>query len=72
MESLQHLRFVHLLERSETVKSITTQRYDIWLLDVSQLAAQRATQQMDFSGWQDREKRRSRTLIFERPNSVGS
>lgn len=65
MELLRHLRFVHLLERSETVKSVTTQRYDVWLLDVSQLAAQRATQQMDFSGWQDREKRRSGALIFE-------
>lgn len=70
MELLRHLRFVHLLERSETVKSVTTQRYDIWLLDVSQLAAQRATQQMDFSGWQDREKRRSRVLIFDGPSSV--
>jgi len=68
MEWLRHLRFVHLLERSETVKSVTTQRYDVWLLDVSQLAAQRATQQMDFSGWQDREKRRSRVLIFDVPS----
>lgn len=67
MESLRHLRFVHLLERSESVKSDSIARYDVWLLDVSQLAAHRATQQMDFIGWSDREKRRSAALIFSRP-----
>lgn len=66
LESLRHLRFVHLLERSETVPERPS-RYDVWLLDVSQLSAQRATQMMDFEGWLQREKRRRRSLIFSRP-----
>lgn len=69
LEALRHLRFVHLLARSEADKYSTAKRYDAWLLDVSQLAAQRATQQMDFNGWENREKRRSARLVFNRPNS---
>ena len=66
MEALRHLRFVHQLEQSETVPDRAS-RYDVWLLDVSQLSAQRATQGMDFEGWSEREKRRKRSLIFQRP-----
>lgn len=68
LEALRHLRFVHLLERSETVPN-RSGRYDVWLLDLSQLSAQRATQMMDFEGWLQREKRRKRSLIFERPGT---
>jgi len=71
LEALRHLRFVHLLERSETVPDRPA-RYDVWLLDLSQLSAQRATQGMDFEGWQQREKRRKRSLIFSRAGAAGS
>jgi hypothetical protein len=49
------------------VKHREAKRYVVWLLDLSQLAAHRATQQMDFTGWTDREKRRRATLVFTRP-----
>ena len=32
--------------------------------DVAELSAQRASAHMDFLGWEDREKRRNRKLIF--------
>ena len=66
MDALQHLRFAYLLDESETVPDRASQRFNVWLLDIAELSAQRATQQMDFDGWQKREKRRNRGLIFQR------
>jgi hypothetical protein len=66
MEALQHLRYAYLLDESETVPDRASQRFNVWLLDIAELSAQRATQQMDFEGWQKREKRRNRGLIFQR------
>jgi hypothetical protein len=66
MEALQHLRYAYLLDESETVPDRASQRFNVWLLDIAELSAQRATQQMDFDGWQKREKRRNRRLIFQR------
>jgi hypothetical protein len=66
MGALQHLRFAYLLDESETVPDRASQRFNVWLLDIAELSAQRATQQMDFDGWQKREKRRNRRLIFQR------
>jgi hypothetical protein len=50
-----------------------SQRFNVWLLDVAELSAQRATAGMDFLGWEEREKRRNRKLIFtgeEAPASI--
>jgi hypothetical protein len=66
MDALQHLRFAYLLDESETVPDRASQRFNVWLLDIAELSAQRATQQMDFDGWKKREKRRNRRLIFQR------
>jgi hypothetical protein len=65
MDALHHHRYAYLLEESETVPDRGSQRFNVWLLDIAQLSAQRATQQMDFDGWQEREKRRNRRLIFQ-------
>lgn len=64
VDKLQHLRFTHLLAESETIPDRGSQRFNIWLLDVAELSAQRATTGMDFLGWDNREKRRNRRLIF--------
>ena len=75
VDKLQHLRFTHLLTESETVPDRGSQRFNVWLLDVAELSAQRATAHMDFLGWEDREKRRNRKLIFtgeEFPVSISS
>ncbi|HEY7143268.1 MAG TPA: hypothetical protein VH637_03405 [Streptosporangiaceae bacterium] len=64
VNKLQHLRFAHLLVESETVPDRGSQRFNVWLLDVAELSAQRAAEHMDFLGWEDREKRRNRKLIF--------
>ena len=64
VDKLQHLRFAHLLVESETVPDQGSQRFNVWLLDVAELSSQRATPGMDFLGWEEREKRRSRKLIF--------
>ena len=64
VDKLQHLRFAHLLSESETVPDRGSQRFNVWLLDVAELSAQRAAAHMDFLGWEDREKRRNRKLIF--------
>jgi energy-coupling factor transporter ATP-binding protein EcfA2 len=66
MEALQHLRYAYLLDESETVPDRASQRFNVWLLDIAELSAQRATQQMDFDGWQKREKRRNRRRIFQK------
>lgn len=74
VDKLQHLRFAHLLSESETVPDRGSQRFNVWLLDVAELSAQRAAAHMDFLGWEDREKRRMRKLIFtgnEVPASIG-
>jgi hypothetical protein len=69
VNKLQHLRFTHLLFESETVPDRGSQRFNGWLLDVAELSAQRATQGMDFLGWEHREKRRNRKLIYPAPVS---
>ncbi|WP_152514386.1 hypothetical protein [Nocardiopsis valliformis] len=66
VNKLQHLRFAHLLVESETVPDRGSQRFNVWLLDVAELSAQRATQGMDFLKWENRENRRKRGLIFSR------
>ena len=64
VNKLQHLRFTHLLAESETVPNEGSKRFNVWFLDVAELSAQRATVGMDFLGWENREKRRNRKLIF--------
>ena len=64
VDKLQHLRFTHLLVESETIPDRGSQRFNVWLLDVAELSAQRATADMDFLGWEQREKRRNRRLVF--------
>lgn len=64
IDKLQHLRFAHLLIESETIPDRGSQRFNVWLLDVAELSAQRAAEHMDFLGWEEREKRRNRALIF--------
>jgi energy-coupling factor transporter ATP-binding protein EcfA2 len=64
VDKLQHLRFTHLLFESETIPDPGSQRFNVWLLDVAELSAQRATTGVDFLGWESREMRRNRRLIF--------
>lgn len=64
VNKLQHLRFTHLVEESETIRDRGSQRFNVWLLDVAELSAQRATVGMDFLGWEDRSKRRNRKLVY--------
>jgi len=64
MNKLHHLRFTHLLAESETIRERGSQRFNVWLLDVANLSAQRATVGMDFLGWEDRSKRRNRRLVY--------
>lgn len=63
LNRLQNMRFVHSLDMNESLPDQQSSRYNVYLLDVSQLAAQRAWQ-VDFMGWQKREKRRARKLVF--------
>ncbi|WP_422116178.1 hypothetical protein [Brachybacterium sp. UNK5269] len=60
---LQNMRFVHHVASNESPPQKQTARYNVYVLDVSQLAAQRAWQ-VDFMGWTKREGRRARKLIF--------
>jgi len=64
MNALQHLRFAHLLFQSETIPDRQSQRFNVYLLDLAQLAYQRATEGVDFEDWVDREKRRARKLVY--------
>lgn len=64
VDKLSNLRFTHLLVANETIPDRGSQRFNVWLLDVAELSAQRATTGMDFLGWDNREKRRNRKLIF--------
>jgi len=64
VDKLSNLRFTHLLVANETIPDRGSQRFNVWLLDVAELSAQRATTGMDFLGWDNREKRRNRRLIF--------
>lgn len=57
------MRFVHAIDDNETLPDPQSSRYNVYVLDVSQLAAQRAWQ-VDFTGWTKREKRRARKLVF--------
>lgn len=68
MDKLQHLRFAHLLFENETIPDQGSERFNVWLLDVAELSAQRATVGMDFLGWENRSKRRSRNLVFSLAN----
>lgn len=61
---LQNLRFAHLIHENETVPDRSSQRFNVWMLDLAMLSHQRAAQRIDFSGWQDRERRRQRKLIY--------
>lgn len=63
LNRLQNMRFVHLIDANETLPDPQSSRYNVYVLDVSQLAAQRAWQ-VDFMGWTKREKRRVRKLVF--------
>lgn len=60
---LQNMRFIHLIDSNESLPDQQSSRYLVYILDVSQLAAQRAVQ-VDFMGWTKREKRRARKLVF--------
>lgn len=60
---LQNMRFVHLIDSNETLPDRQSSRYLVYILDVSQLAAQRANR-VDFMGWRTREKRRANRLVF--------
>jgi hypothetical protein len=76
LNRLQNMRFVHSLDMNESLPDSESSRYNGYLLDASQLAAQRAWQ-VDFMSWQKREKRRARKLAFrpvgeERPWSTSS
>lgn len=64
LDALQHLRFAHLLVQSETIPDRQSQRFNVYLLDIAQLSDQRATQGVDFDGWQERERRRNRRLVY--------
>ncbi len=66
MEALQHHRYAYLLAQSETIPDAESQRFNVWLLDIAQLSAQRATQGMDFDKWRSREERRNRNLVYRR------
>jgi hypothetical protein len=73
LNRLQNMRFVHSLDMNESLPDSESSRYNVNLLDASQLAAQRAWQ-VDFMSWQKREKRRARKLAFrpvgeERPST---
>jgi hypothetical protein len=63
LNRLQTMRFVHAIDDNETLPDPQSSRYNVYVLDVSQLAAQRAWQ-VDFTGWTKREKRRARKLVF--------
>lgn len=63
LNRLQNMRFIHALDMHETLPDQSSARYNVYLLDVSQLTAQRASQ-VDFMGWRQREKRRVRRLVF--------
>lgn len=63
IDQLQDLRFAHLLFESETVPDEGSRRHKVLLLDVSHLSAQRALE-VDFEGWQERENRRRRQLVY--------
>jgi hypothetical protein len=68
---LQNMRFVHAIAINESIPDSGSSRYNVYLLDVSQLAAQRAWQ-VEFMGWRKRQNRRSRRLVFTPEAAVGS
>lgn len=72
INKLQHLRFTHLVAESETIRDRGSQRFNVWLLDVAELSAQRATVGMDFLGWEDRSKRRNRRLVYAEGSGAAS
>lgn len=65
LNRLQTMRFVHMIDDHETLPDPQSSRYTVYVLDVSQLAAQRASH-VDFMAWTKREKRRARKLVFAR------
>ena len=64
IRGLQNMRFVHTIDTNESLPDPQSSRYNVFLLDVSQLVAQRAWQ-VDFMGWTSRSKRRARKLVFQ-------
>ena len=63
VKRLQNMRFVHEIETNETLPDPQSSRYNVYLLDVSLLVAQRAAR-IDFMEWTKREKRRARKLVL--------
>lgn len=66
---LQNMRFVHLISENETIPDAQSNRYKVYLLDVSQLTAQRAWR-VDVMSWRNRSQRRARKLFFVESDSV--
>lgn len=66
MDELQSFRFAHLLVSEVTLPNKSSDRYDLWLLDLSTINPERASRNFDFIGWQQRSNHRSRSLVFER------
>lgn len=64
IDALQNLRFANLIHESETIPDRASQRFNVWLLDVAMLSSQRAARKIDFDGWERREQRRQRRLIY--------
>lgn len=60
---MQNLRLVNLVTESETVRNLPG-RFNVWLLDVSMLAHQRADQSVSFDGWQKRDQRRQAKYVY--------
>lgn len=61
---LQNMRFIHLIDSNESLPDAQSSRYMVYLLDVSQLATQRAWK-VDVMNWTKRSQRRARKLVFK-------
>lgn len=61
---LQNLRFANLIQESETVREKGSDRFNVWMLDLAMLSHQRAAQKVSFDGWEKRDQRRQRRLIY--------
>ncbi len=65
VKRLQSMRLAHLIAEHESLPDLRSKRYLVSILDVSQLVYQRADKDVDFVGWQERQRLRSRRLVFE-------
>lgn len=68
---LQNLRFANLIVESETVRQKGSDRFNVWMLDLAMLSHQRAAQKVSFEGWQQRDQRRQRRLIYHDDWQIG-